>query len=240
MQIESLDLIIAYNKKVFSDILFRIVRVGSVPLAGKDGNLQNFKGFRKRNLAKKMVIEESILVQPRMSKLKLKEVSERRLNGQRTNNVYLYKFVLVTEQTRDVSELNVVDGISHDESTIATMFGRSSLRFTGSEILGLTSRSFEVNCDRTTQRKNLSDRNQCPNSFEITADLITNSIEFRYFITGSLDGLEIKFESIMKNKVNIDSIKNMNVEMNAVKVEIQEVGITLMGAMCTCLHKGYN
>ena len=175
-----------------------------------------------------------------MSKLKLKEVSERRLTGQRTNNVYLYKFVLVTEQTQDVSELNVVDGISHDESTIATMFGRSSLRFTGSEILGLTSRSFEVICDRTTQRKHLSDRNQFPDSIEIAADLITNSIDFRYFITGSLEGLEIKFESIMKNKVNIDSIKNMNVEMNAVKVEIQEVGITLMGAMCTCLHKGYN
>ena len=187
-----------------------------------------------------MIIKESVLLQPRVVKLKLKEVYEKSLTGQQTDNVYLYKFVLVAEQTHDVSELNVVDGTSHEESTIATMFGRSSLQFTGSEILGLTSKSFEVVYDKTTQREKSSDNNQFPDSIEITADLITNSIDFRYFITDSLDGLEIIIESIMKNKVNIDSMKKVNVEMNEVKIEIQEVGITSMGAIRTRLHKGYN
>ena len=179
-----------------------------------------------------------MLWQPRVSKLKLKEVFEKRLISQRSENAYVYEIVVGAEPALDVGELNIVNETNFDEPTITTMFSRSTLRFVGSEILGLIPESLEVTRDRTS-RGETTDSKQFPNSIEVTADLITNSVDFRYLISDQLEELEIRVIIIMNKKLNIDLVDNQNIEVNVTSFGFREAETTSIRDTCTWLQKGY-
>ena len=189
---------------------------------------------------KKMIITKNMLLQPRVAKLKLKEVCEKRLNGQRKENTYVYEFVLGMISTSNVSGLNIMDESESDKSTITTMFSRSILRFTGSEILGLIPKSLEVTRGGMTSRREATDSKQFPDVMEVSTDLISNSVDFRYFIIEPSGELEMKINVMMNNRLSMASIGSENFELDTVKLGFRETETLVVRDTCTWLQIGYN
>ena len=185
---------------------------------------------------------QNTLRKPRIRKLELKKVYERKYNknsnispANSRKTIYLYELVFGGKAEANVNELNIIEQIENDDPDVITMATLSRLQLDGGETLGFIKDSLLVK----GKVNSTGETEQSLDYIDILLNIMNNTIEFEYFIV-DFHEVEIKFKIMIQNELNINLLRTRDIKIDSDAYTFHRNGFTKENNCCYKLHQGFH